>query len=231
MRKVDDEHEVVFAAGGELDDARIAVDEDRAPVTSLPKRARRRESLALRSTPIVASQSSRPRNPRRSGRPPSTTSRSALRRFARSARGEARKISRQARLNWRKLPKPVASAISSIGRSVSSSRRRAKCARAERANPSGVTPRLAAKSRRRCRGDTPSRAPSCRSFAGRARRPESGAPRGRRAPGSVQRNGLRPAVRATLKAGPEAVRLGGGGERIGCSRSRLGAGPPQPGRQ
>ena len=58
------------------------------------------------------------------------TRRSVTRRRARSSVGVARKMSRQARLSWRTLPKPLAKATSATVRSVSSRRRRAKWAAA-----------------------------------------------------------------------------------------------------
>jgi GNAT superfamily N-acetyltransferase len=73
----------------------------------------------------IASQSNGPWNGSRKRRPPSATSRSPLRRRARTARGDSRKTSRQTRLNCRRLPNPEAKAISVIVRSVSSSRGRA----------------------------------------------------------------------------------------------------------
>ena len=64
------------------------------------------------------------------------------------------------RLNCRTLPNPAAKAMSVKLRSVSSRRRRAKCARRERATWSGVAPICSANSRRRWRALTPMRAAS-----------------------------------------------------------------------
>ncbi len=100
-------------------------------------------TAVLAKNAAVASQSNGGANGSRIVSPPSAASRSARRRRSRRSRGGARNTSRIWRLNWRRLVKPDANATSARVRSVSSSSRRAKCARRDRASWSGVMPELA----------------------------------------------------------------------------------------
>ena len=91
--------------------------------------------------------------------PPLSARRSPRRRRDRSSVGGAWNTCWQARLSCRRLPNPLAHAMSVTERSVSSRSRRAKCVRWLRASWSGVVPTCSTKSRRRWRTETPSAAP------------------------------------------------------------------------
>ena len=119
-------------------------------------RARRRRSPGWRS-----SRAARPSRARRgtgaAGRARRRPgARSPRRRRARSSVGGAWNTCWLARLSCRRLPKPLAHAMSVTDRSVSSRSRRAKWVRWLRASWSGVVPTCSTKSRRRWRTDTPS---------------------------------------------------------------------------
>ena len=130
-----------------------------------PRRTvRRYASPSTCSTPCVARaarksssarQSSGARNASRSE---SAGSAATPGRRLRSAEGGAPKLARIEWLNWRTLAKPAAKAISASGRSLSSSRRRARWVRRARAMAPGATPMCVVKSRPRWRAPMPSRA-------------------------------------------------------------------------
>ena len=130
----------------------LGADGDRAPV-AVPSTASTPGIARSARKPSSAVQSSGGRYARRR-RSPAGTSR---RRRPRSARGDSRNVARIAWLNWRTLAKPAEIATSTMRRSVSSSRRRARWTRVARATAPGAAPRCASKSRRRCRPLTPRR--------------------------------------------------------------------------
>ena len=151
-----------------LDHAGRAAELDRAPVDAARRgrRPRRRGSRAARGTSSIARPRERRRGTERAARGRRRRRADRAGGAGRAARcGVNRKTSFITRFIWRTLLNPAAVATCVIGRSVSSSRRRAKWARRERATSLGVAPTCSSNRRRRWRALTPSRAASSSSVA------------------------------------------------------------------